>query len=355
MYTYVERTRGNNFRSTLATRTAKCMQRKSYRRPRPSFAPYVNIKVYYFSISISDRTRNFLIYTRGRTAAAVRPRPGVVPQRYRAGCREEGERERESEVAVFAALALQTKPTPTCVRLFLLLFFFFFPLARFCRLSHFFLPSPLSLSTVPLSAQQRWRPYPKNVIKIYCAIIAPFDWIWLELSSGMRFSLRPRERISSDRNWSPTLPVTRDLRRQPRAFGFSRVTRASAARAWCSLQAQWAVSLCGSRMTLLHRMECSDVIPVATLKRRNDLHWRCAHAILRGAKSQYVNPTKTTLYSTRRGPRVQVKYNNYFAKLERKLDLPMALFLTRVRQEKKVNEINVYRAARLYAQCLHER
>lgn len=90
---------------------------------RPSFALYVNIKVYYFSISISDRTRNFLIYTRSRTAATVKPKPGVVSPRHRTGRKKERERERESEVAVFAALVLQTKPTPTCVRLFLLLFF----------------------------------------------------------------------------------------------------------------------------------------------------------------------------------------------------------------------------------------
>jgi len=62
------------------------------------------------------------------------------------------------------------------------------------------------------------------------------------------------------------LPVTCDLRCAASAFSFSHVTRASAARAWCSLRAQWAVSLCGSRMTLLHKMECGDVIPVAILK-----------------------------------------------------------------------------------------
>lgn len=77
-------------------------------------------------------------------------------------------------MAIFAALALQTKPTPTCVRLFLLLFFSLSLslLVPACRLSfsHSFLPAPLSFG------RRTRRLYPKNVIKIYCTIIAPFDW-----------------------------------------------------------------------------------------------------------------------------------------------------------------------------------
>lgn len=60
-------------------------QKKVVRRPHPSFAACVNIKAYYFSISVSNRTRNFLIYTCGRTAATAKPNPRVTPPRYRAG------------------------------------------------------------------------------------------------------------------------------------------------------------------------------------------------------------------------------------------------------------------------------
>jgi len=148
-------------------------------------------------------------------------------------------------------------------------FFFssFFPLARFCRLSLFlsFL-SPSSALFPPSCCHEGDRAdrIRKNVIKIHCRD-------WNRLSSRDTFLLASRG-ISSDRNCPRCFLLHAIYDAQPRAFGFSRVTRASAARAWCSLRAQWAVSLCGCRMTLLHGMECSDVIPVAILERCNDLH-----------------------------------------------------------------------------------
>lgn len=116
------------------------------RRLRPSFAAYVNIKVYYFPISISvSDAKLFDLHTRQRTAAAVEPKsrgwqcsPPPLPLRDADLVMAGGRRGREGEVVAFAPLVLQTKPTPTCVRLFLS-FFFFFLLARFCRHSRFFL------------------------------------------------------------------------------------------------------------------------------------------------------------------------------------------------------------------------
>lgn len=168
------------------------MQRKSYRRPRPSFAPYVNIKVYYFSISISDRTRNFLIYTRGRTAAAVKPRPGVVPQRYRAGCRNEGgEGERKRSGRIRSSRVTNEADTHLCPA-------FSSPL--------FFLPSLVSaaslissslrrsLSVVRLSRRSDGGHVRKMLLKFIArSLHAPVRLNRTGLSSGMRSSSRRTE------------------------------------------------------------------------------------------------------------------------------------------------------------------
>lgn len=80
-------------------------KREGSRMPpfRPSFAACVNIKAYYFSISISDRTRYFLIYARGRTAAAAaaaaaKSKLRVVSLRRRARRRTEERRRRGGRI-----------------------------------------------------------------------------------------------------------------------------------------------------------------------------------------------------------------------------------------------------------------
>lgn len=189
-------------------------------------------------------------------------------------------------MVAFAALALQTKPTPTCVQLFI--FLFSPPFACFCRLFLSF--AALILLSCCHAGGHIWRMLLKFTDRSLHPSSPRRNWICF---CGMRFSLCRRvEFPTAIRTVLNASCYTRFTMRSQRAFGFSHVTRASAARAWCSLRAQWAVSLCGSRMTLLHRMECDDVIPVAILKRCNDLHWRCTYAILRVARRRYVNHKK---------------------------------------------------------------
>lgn len=280
---------------TFAAPSQRVPQRTRGSRTVALHSSYVNIKVYYFSISISDRTRNFLIYTRGKIAVAVEPMPGIV-LRYRAGC--EKEREKESEVTIFAALALQTKPTPTCVRLFLLLLFLFS--ARFCRLSlmpTYFPSSPLSFRH-PAVTQERWRSCPKNILLKFTAwsLRGPSRPDPTKVSSlSLRGCVLLTRRTGFPSELSPMLPVLRrDLRRcngRRVPFGFSRVTRASAARAWCSLRAQWAVSLCGSQ---------DDIAAQNGMQRRHTGRntWKAVTIYIGDACTQFcarqeVNPKKT--------------------------------------------------------------
>lgn len=106
---------------------------------RPSFAACVNIKAYYFSISISGRTRNFLIYAHGRTAAAE-SKSRVVSLRLRAR-RKLGERRREGSRIRGSRVTNEadTHLCPAFALVFLLVFFpsTFLPFVRFYYTSFF--------------------------------------------------------------------------------------------------------------------------------------------------------------------------------------------------------------------------
>lgn len=123
-------------------------KREGSRTPpfRPSFAACVNIKAYYFSISISDRTRYFLIYARGRTAAAAaaaaKSKLRVVSSRRRARRRTEERRRRGGRIR--SSRVTNEADTHLCPAF--TFSFFLFPFSRLL-LSFAFAPcSSLSLS-----------------------------------------------------------------------------------------------------------------------------------------------------------------------------------------------------------------
>lgn len=121
-------------------------KREGSRTPpfRPSFAACVNIKAYYFSISISDRTRYFLIYARGRTAAAAaaaKSKLRVVSLRRRARRRTEERRRRGGHIR--SSRVTNEADTHLCPAF--TFSFFLFPSSRLL-LSFAFAPCSLPLS-----------------------------------------------------------------------------------------------------------------------------------------------------------------------------------------------------------------